>query len=91
MSFPILSSLIILPTIGAIFILVGRSSSNYNAAKYISLFVTLANFILSLYLWYIFEKTNSDFQFVEERVWLEEIDRSEEVGRSRERAIIHTR
>ena len=71
MSFPILSSLIILPTIGAIFILVGRSSSNYNAAKYISLFVTLANFILSLYLWYIFEKTNSDFQFVEERVWLE--------------------
>ena len=24
-----------------------------------------------MYLWYIFEKTNSDFQFVEERVWLE--------------------
>ena len=71
MSFPILSSLIILPTIGAIFILFGRSSSNYNAAKYISLFVSLANFILSLYLWYIFDKTNSDFQFVEERVWLE--------------------
>ena len=71
MSFPILSSLIILPTIGAIFILFGRSSSNYNAAKYISLFVTLANFILSLYLWHIFEKTTSDFQFVEERVWLE--------------------
>ena len=71
MSFPILSSLIILPTIGAIFILFGRSSSNYNAAKYISLFVSLANFILSLYLWYIFDKTNLDFQFVEERVWLE--------------------
>ena len=71
MSFPILSSLIILPTIGAIFILFGRSSSNYIAAKYISLFVTLANFILSLYLWHIFEKTTSDFQFVEERVWLE--------------------
>ena len=71
MSFPILSSLIILPTIGAIFILFGRSSSNYNAAKYISLFVSLANFILSLYLWYTFDKTNSDFQFVEERLWLE--------------------
>ena len=71
MNFPILSSLIILPTIGAIFILFGRSSSNYNAAKYISLFVSLANFILSLYLWYIFDKTNLDFQFVEERVWLE--------------------
>ncbi len=71
MSFPILSSLIILPTIGAIFILFGRSSSNYNSAKYISLFVSFANFILSLYLWYVFDKVNSDFQFVEERIWLE--------------------
>ncbi len=73
MNFPILSSLIILPTIGAIFILFGRSSSNYNAAKYISLFVSLANFILSLYLWYVFDKDISGFQFVEERVWLEGI------------------
>ena len=56
MDFPIISSLIILPTIGAIFILFGRSSSNYIAAKNISLFVSLANFILSLYLWYIFDK-----------------------------------
>ncbi len=71
MNFPILSSLIILPTIGAIFILFGRSSSNYNAAKYVSLFITFANFILSLYLWYTFDKTNSEFQFVEERIWLE--------------------
>ena len=71
MSFPILSSLIILPTIGAIFILFGRSSSNYNAAKYISLFVSFANFILSLYLWYVFDKNNFEFQFVEERIWLE--------------------
>ena len=71
MSFPILSSLIVLPTVGAIFILFGRSSSNYNAAKYISLFVSLANFVLSLYLWYAFDKNNSGFQFIEERVWLE--------------------
>ena len=71
MNFPILSSLIILPTIGAIFILFGRSSSNYNAAKYIALFVSLANFVLSLYLWYVFDKNNNEFQFVEERIWLE--------------------
>ncbi len=71
MSFPILSSLIVLPTVGAIFILFGRSSSNYNAAKYISLFVSLANFVLSLYLWYSFDKNNSGFQFIEERIWLE--------------------
>ena len=71
MSFPILSSLIVLPTIGAIFILFGRSSTNYNSAKYISLFVALANFVLSLYLWYAFDKTNAAFQFIEERIWLE--------------------
>ena len=72
MNFPILSSLILLPTIGAIFILFGRSSSNYNAAKYISLFVSLANFVLSLYLWYEFDKNSSGFQFVEQRVWLKD-------------------
>ena len=71
MDFPIISSLIILPTIGAIFILFGRSSSNYIAAKNISLFVSLANFILSLYLWYIFDKNINQFQFVEDRIWLE--------------------
>ncbi len=71
MTFPILSSLILLPTLGAIFILFGRSSTNYNSAKYISLFISLANFSLGLYLWYLFDKNISDFQFVEQRVWLE--------------------
>ncbi len=71
MNFPILSSLILLPTIGGLFILFGRSSSNYNGAKYISLFISLANFILSIYLWHIFDSNNSGFQFVEERIWLQ--------------------
>ena len=71
MNFPILSSLILLPTVGSIFILFGKSSSNYNSAKYISLFISIGNFILSLYLWYLFDKNISEFQFVEERIWLE--------------------
>ncbi len=71
MNFPILSSLILLPTVGSIFILFGKSSSNYNSAKYISLFISIGNFILSLYLWYLFDKNISDFQFVEERIWLD--------------------
>ena len=70
MNFPILSSLILLPTIGGLFILFARSSSNYNAAKYISLFISLVNFILSIYLWYLFDNTNPSFQFVEEKIWL---------------------
>ena len=71
MNFPILSSLILLPAIGALFILFGRSSSNYNGAKYISLFISLANFVLSIYLWFLFDSTNSSFQFVEEKIWLQ--------------------
>ena len=71
MNFPILTSLILLPTIGAIFILFGRTSSNYNGAKYISLFISLANFVISIYLWYLFDNNDSSFQFVEERIWLQ--------------------
>jgi len=71
MNFPILSSLILLPTIGALFILFSKSSKdNYQSGKYISLFISFANFFLSLYLWYIFDKNVSEFQFVENREWL---------------------
>ncbi len=71
MNFPILSSLILLPTIGALFIFFVRSSnSQYQSSKYVSLFITLANFFLSLYLWIVFDKSIVDFQFVEEREWI---------------------
>ena len=71
MNFPILSSLILLPTVGALFILFTKSSSGkYQSSKYVALFISLANFLLSLYLWYIFDKNSVDFQFVENREWL---------------------
>jgi len=71
MNFPIISSLIILPTIGALFILFTKSSnSKYQSSKYVALFISLANFILSLYLWSIFDRSSVAFQFVEDREWL---------------------
>jgi len=72
MNFPILSSLILLPSIGALFILITRSSdkSNYSGSKYVALFTSFANFIISIYLWYIFDPSVADFQFIESRVWL---------------------
>jgi len=72
MNFPILSSLILLPSIGALFILITRSSdkSNYRSAKYVALFTSFANFIISIYLWYIFDSSLADFQFIENRTWL---------------------
>ena len=72
MNFPILSAIIFIPLIGALFILVTRGNSknvekNY---KYVAIFSSLSNFILALYLWFIFDPTTSEFQFVETRNWI---------------------
>ncbi len=72
MNFPILSSLILLPTIGSLFIFFTRSSEkNNNTVKYVALFTSFVNFFLSIYLWSLFDQTTSEFQFVEDRVWIE--------------------
>ena len=73
MNFPILSSLILLPTIGAIFILINKSNdkSNFKSSKYVALFTSFSNFIISIYLWQIFDPNISSFQFIENRVWIE--------------------
>ena len=72
MNFPILSSLILLPSIGALFILLIKNNpkSKHNSAKYVALFTSFANFILSIYLWYLFDNTSSEFQFIESHEWL---------------------
>ena len=71
MDFPILSSLIALPILGSLFIFFSKSKSNENiTSKYIALFVSFSNLILSLYLWYLFDPSSSDFQFIEERSWI---------------------
>ena len=71
MDFPILSSLILLPLLGAIFIFFSKSKSNtYLTIKYLAIFVSFANFILSLYLWYLFDPSTAEFQFLEEQSWI---------------------
>ena len=71
MNIPILSSLILLPLIGSLFIFFSKSSEKkYQSSKYVALFISVANFFLSLYLWFLFDNSTSDFQFVEERIWI---------------------
>jgi len=71
MNFPILSSLILLPSIGAFFIFFVRSNNkSYQASKYLALFIALANFLISIYLWSIFDNSTSEFQFVENKTWI---------------------
>ena len=72
MNFPILSSLILLPTIGAFFIFFTRSNDKNNlTVKYVALFTSFVNFFLSIYLWILFDQSTSEFQFVEDRIWIQ--------------------
>jgi len=72
MNFPILSSITFLPLIGAFFIFLTRSDKNQSDKNsiYLSLFTSFTNFFLALFLWYSFDPTTYDFQFVEENTWI---------------------
>ena len=71
MNFPILSSLILLPVIGALFLFFTRDKEGNNlTAKYVSLFTTSVNFLISIYLWISFDQSTSSFQFIEDREWI---------------------
>jgi len=73
MNFPILSAIIFIPLIGALFILVikGEQEIVEKNSKYVAIFSTLSNFFLSIFLWYSFDTSTSDFQFVEKKNWIE--------------------
>ena len=70
MNFPILSTLIFLPLVSSIFIFLSRGQKNNYSAIYISLFSSLATFILSLFVWYSMDYKSADFQFLEEQTWI---------------------
>ena len=70
MNFPILSTLIFLPLISSFFIFLSKRQKNNTSAIYISLFSSLATFLLSLFIWYSLDFTSADFQFLEEKTWI---------------------
>ncbi len=72
MNFPILSTLIFLPLVSSLFIFLSKDQKNNTSAIYISLFSSLATFILSLFLWYSLDLNSSDFQFIEEKSWIDD-------------------
>ncbi len=71
MNFPILSSITLLPFLGAIFIFIfNNSKSENNNAIYVSLFASFINFFLAIFLWYSFDSSTAEFQFLEEKNWI---------------------
>ena len=66
MNFPILSAIIFIPLIGALFISItrGEQKSVVKNSKYVAIFSSLANFFLSIFLWYSFDVSTSDLGIV---------------------------
>lgn len=65
-----LTTLMILPLIGAFLIMLGSARNEESKdAWYIALFTTLITFAASIYLWVGFDSSSADFQFVEKYEW----------------------
>ena len=71
---PLLSLVTFLPLIGAGFILLIRGEPDVVArnARYVALWTSLITFVLSLFIWFGFERGTADFQFVERAEWIPE-------------------
>ena len=67
MDFPILSTLIFLPLLSSFFIFLSKDKKDNISSIYISLFSSIATFLLSLFLWYSLDSSKADFQFIEEK------------------------
>ncbi len=69
---PILSTITFLPLIGVAMLLfiTGDDENARRNIKMIALIVTSFTFLLSLMIWFWFDKANPDFQFVEKASWL---------------------
>ncbi|VAV98718.1 NADH-ubiquinone oxidoreductase chain M [hydrothermal vent metagenome] len=67
--FPILSIITFLPLLGVVFILLTKGENADRNARNAALWVTVFTFLASLILWFSFDKTTADFQFVEKASW----------------------
>jgi NADH-quinone oxidoreductase subunit M len=72
MNLGVLTIITFLPTLGAVLLLFigGKDSNSVNLVRWIALAVTLVTAVLSLWLWYQFDPTNTEFQFVENYPWI---------------------
>ena len=69
---PILSLVTFLPLVGAAFILAIRGEEEIVArnARYVALWTSLITLLVSLFLWFGFERGTAEFQFVERAEWI---------------------
>ncbi|MFW6077388.1 MAG: NADH-quinone oxidoreductase subunit M, partial [Hyphomicrobiales bacterium] len=70
---PILSILIFLPLIGALFVLAIRGEDEVAVGnmRWVALWTTVVTFLIALLLWASFDPAIAGFQFEERHVWVE--------------------
>ena len=70
--FGILTGLVVLPLVGAAFILLqpGDNEASLRNVRWAALFATIITFALSLFAWAQFDIANPGFQLVEQKAWM---------------------
>ena len=68
MNLPILSILIFLPLVG-VFLVFTRGDEHFirKTSINVSLITSLLTLLISIFIWFNFDKTTAEFQFVEEK------------------------
>ncbi len=72
MTFPLLSTIVFLPMLGALGLLAipNRDGERNGLVRQLALGISLAVFAVSLVLWSRFDTTSADFQFLEKAAWI---------------------
>ena len=82
MNFPVLSLLIFLPLVGALFIMSirGEAAVVERNARNVAMLTASTNFLLSLFLWFNFDSSTAAFQFVEKVEWMPSFGMAYHIG-----------
>jgi NADH-quinone oxidoreductase subunit M len=80
----LLTTVVFVPLIGAILVLLAGGGGNRPdrepTVRVLALVVSVIEFALTLWLWYRFDPTSANFQFVEQRAWLPQFGISYHLG-----------
>ena len=70
LDWPVLSFTIFLPFLGALIIIfIKETEDSINNIKWAALCVSLGTFILTCLIWFLFDKSNPNYQFIEKYHW----------------------
>ncbi|HEX9448282.1 MAG TPA: NADH-quinone oxidoreductase subunit M, partial [Dongiaceae bacterium] len=81
-TFPILSLITFLPLVGAVLIILlrGETAAVARNARYIAFWTSSLTFLVSLVIWFKFDRTSAAFQFEEVRDWIPALQISYHMG-----------